>query len=640
MFEFVRNHNRVLQGALLVLILPSFVFFGIQGYDSFLSEDGVVAKVGKQKITQTEWDAAVRTLAERTRAQSENVDPATFDTPQFKQRALDMLLRDYIMSTASRDQLLRAPDARLIRLFGTLPDFAALRNPDGTLNTKILEAQGMSPVQFQERLREQISVGQVLSGVESTATPSNAATQLTVGALFQVREVQWTQFDPKKFAAQLNPTPEQLRKYYDQPANASAFKTPESADVQYVVLDLDSLKQRASVTEEELRKSYDENKARFTKEEERRASHILIKAEKSAPAAARQAAKARAEKLLAEATKSPAQFAELARKNSEDVGSATNGGDLDYFGRGAMVKPFEDAAFSLKQGQISGIVESDFGYHIIQLTDIRASAIQPFEQVRGELEEDARKELARKMYAEAAEKFTNMVYEQTDSLKPVADELKLTITPAQGVKRVPDQLNGKSPMANARVLEALFNEANRSKGRNTEALEIAPNTLVSARVVKYYPASRPAFEAVQAQVRDRWVTEESIKLAKQEAEKQLALAKQSPDKVSMPAPVEMSRKTQFGQPAQVLDAALRVPADKLPAWTTVDMGAMGSVLLRVNKVLPLKVTPEESAQSLVQYGTFWGKAEADAYVRAMRRDYKVKVLATPKADAEKTANGG
>jgi peptidyl-prolyl cis-trans isomerase D len=640
MFEFVRNHNRVLQGALLVLILPSFVFFGIQGYDSFLSDDGVVAKVGKQKITQAEWDAAVRTLADRTRSESENVDPAMFDTPQFKQRALDLLLRDYIMSTAARDQLLRAPDARLIRLFGTLPDFAALRNADGTLNTKILEAQGMSPVQFQERLREQISVGQVLSGVESTATPSNAATQLTVGALFQVREVQWMQVDPKKFAATLNPTPEQLRKYFEQPEKAAAFKTPESADVQYVILDLESLKQRASITEEELRKSYDENKARFTKDEERRASHILIKAEKSAPAAARQAARARAEKLLAEVGKAPGQFAELARKNSEDAGSASNGGDLDYFGRGAMVKPFEDAAFALKPGQLSGIVESDFGYHIIQLTDIRATSTQPFEQVRAELEEDARKELARKTYAEAAEKFTNMVYEQTDSLKPVADELKLTVIAAQGVKRVPEQFNGKNPLANPRVLEALFNESNRSKGRNTEAIEIAPNTLVSARVVKHFPAARPAFEAVQAQVRERWINEESLKLAKQEAEKQLALAKQSPDKVSMPAPVEMSRKTQFGQPAAVLEAALRVPADKLPTWTTVDMGSMGTVLMKVNKVLPLKVTPEESAQSLVQYGTFWGKAEADAYVRAMRRDYDVKIMVTPKADGEKTANGG
>lgn len=642
MFDFVRNNSRLFLGVLVVLIALSFIGGGIQGYESFMSNDGVVAKVAGQKITQAEWDNAHRVLTERTRAQNPEADPKLFDTPEFKRRSLDLLLRDYTMSAAAKDQHLYISDARLTRLFTTLPDFANLRDANGGLNTQLLEAQGMSAQQFTERLREQIKVGQVLSGIESTATPSKTSTRQSVEALFQVREVQWMQFDAKKYAEQLQPTPDQLRKYFALPAQASAFQLPERADVEYVLLDLDGLKQSVSIKEDDLRSAYKQNLPKYTRPEERRASHILIKAEKSAPAAQRQAARAKAEQLLAEVKKNPAQFAELAKKNSEDPGSATNGGDLDYFARGAMVKPFEDAAFALKEGQISGVVESDFGYHIIMLTGVRGGTPEPFEAVRAQIEEEARQEQARKAYAEAAERFTNTVYEQADSLKPVAAELKLTVKSLPNVLHNPGKQD-QGVFGNARLLEALFDAGNRSKGRNTEAIEVAPNKLLSARVVKHYPASKPPFEQVEAQVRERWVREESAKAAKLDAEQKLALWKQSPDKAQLPAPIEMSRKLQFSQPAAVLDAALRIPESQLPAWKVVDMGPSGAVLMRVNKVLPLKITPEETQDTLNQFGALWGKAEADAYTKALERDYKVNVMVKPAAktsEAEKTSSGG
>lgn len=625
MFDYVRKHTRILLGFVLLLILPSFIVFGVQGYSDFMDDVSTVAKVAGQKVTQAEWDQAHRRAVERVRSQQPDADPSLFDKPEFKQQVLESLVREYVLSVAARDQNMRAPDARLVRLFATDQQYAFLRNPDGTLNKELLQAQGMTPAQFAERLRLDLSVNQVLGGVAGTAVASSSANRMAVEALFQVRDVQWMKFEPKQYVGQLNPTVDQLKSFYNDPANAKNFSVPEKADVAYIQLDLDTLKMRVSVNEEELRRSYQENLARYTTPEERRASHILIKAEKSMEPAQRQAARTKAEQLLAQVKKTPAVFSEVAKKNSDDSGSAVNGGDLDFFGRGAMVKPFEDAAFSLKQGEISGLVESDYGYHIIMVTGIRGGSAQPFELVRSQIEDEARKQLALRQYAEAAEKFTNGVYEQSDSLQPVADELKLTVQTAKDVLRNPVAKDA-GPLGHQRLLQALFDESNRSKGRNTEAVEVGPNKLVSARIVKYTPASKPPFEQVQILVRERWVAAEAVKAARQHADQKLTLWKQSPDKAQLPPAVQMSRRLVFSQPSAVLEAVLRASDKQLPAWTVVDLKDEGTALVKVNKVLPLQLGPQEVQETEAQYAGYWGRAEADAYYESLKRKYKVEFL--------------
>ena len=634
MFEFVRRNTRILQLILVLLILPSFVLVGMEGYSQFTDGAGTVAKVGKQKVSQQEWDNAHRNFVERQRSQRPDLDISLFDQPEVKQQSLDALIREYVLLMAANDQHLTVPAGRIMRIFANDPQFAALRNPDGTVNKALLEARGMSPLQLETMLRQELTVAQVLGGVQMSSHGAQQSTRAAVDALFQVRDVQWVKFEPKAYMAQLNPTAAQLQAFYKDPANAAWLTTPEQADVQYVVLDLDTLKARVSVSDDELRRSYKENIQRYSTPEERRASHILIKAEASASADEKKAARAKAEQLLAQLQKNPAQFAELARKNSDDPGSGANGGDLDFFARGDMVKPFEDAAYGLKPGQISGLVESEFGFHIIQLTGVRGGETKPFEAVRAEIEDDARKQLAQRQYAEAAEKFTNMVYEQSDSLQPVADELKLPVQTANGVLRQPGSKD-QGDLSNRRLLDTLFDATNRSKGHNTEAVEVGTNKLVSARIVKYRPAALMPFDQAQAQVRERWMAAQALKAARADAEQKMVLWKQSPEKAALPAAVQMSRRTVFAQPAAVLDAALRVPEAQLPAWTVVSLGDEGVALLKVNKVVPLEVKPEELKEMQAQFGGYWARAEADAYYRALKREYKVEYLNEGKSVVEK-----
>jgi peptidyl-prolyl cis-trans isomerase D len=191
--------------------------------------------------------------------------------------------------------------------------------------------------------------------------------------------------------------------------------------------------------------------------------------------------------LLAQVRKDPKSFAQVAKANSQDPGSAANGGDLGYFGRDAMVKPFEEAVFKMKQGDISDVVESDFGFHIIELTGIKQPKVPSFEEMRPKLEADLKQQQAQRKFAEAAEAFSNAVYEQSESLKPVAEKFKLSIHKVENVTREPAP-GAQGPLANKRFLEALFSADSLENKRNTDAVELAPSNLVAGRVLSYAPA--------------------------------------------------------------------------------------------------------------------------------------------------------
>lgn len=632
MFEFVRKHNRLFQFILLILIVPAFVLVGLEGYSSFMDGSNAgVASVNGRKITQAEWDATHREQMERMRAQMPNLDVKLFDSPEARQQSLDSLVRERVMQAAAQGQHLVVSDERLQQLFRSDPQFAFLRNPDGTVNKNLLIAQGMSSEMFAQRLRQDLTLRQVMMGVGGSALAGKANAAVAFDALLQQRELQLQRIEAKDFLAQVNPSDAEIEAFYKEPANNARFQLPETASIEYLVLDLQALKSDVSVSDEDLRKYYAENQSRYTVAEERRASHILIKAEKDAPATERSKAKARAEELLAEARKNPAGFADLARKNSQDEGSAPNGGDLDFFARGAMVKPFEDAAYALKQGEISNVVESDFGYHVIQLTGLRGGDKKSFDAVRSELEEEVRRQQAQKRYTEVAEQFSNTVYEQSDSLKPAADKLKLSIQTAI-VQRSPAP-GASGPLASAKLLEAVFgNEALRNK-RNTEAVETAPNQLAAARVVQHNPTRLPDLADVKTQVRAQLMQRRATELAIKQGQERLAALQKSGDAAGLDAPVVVSRAKPANLPQKVLNEVLRADASKLPAYVGVDSGEGAYVLVRINKLLPRDPAVIDEQRASQQYAQAWTAAESEAYYKALKTHYKTKVTAPAAASA-------
>jgi len=626
MFDYVRKHTKILMFVMFLLIIPAFVLVGVDGYQRFNETQVPVARVGSRDITQAEWDFSHQSELERIQASAPNVDVKLLDSPQARYASLERLVRERVLVEAADKLHLVTSDARLALELQQNPTIASLRRADGSLDLEryrqLVASQGLTPEGFEARVRRDLSLRQVEQGIVGSVLVAPAMSEVVLGAFFEKREAQIVTLPSSDFAANVTPTDGELEAYYK--SHPKEFQAPESVNIEYVVLDLEAIKRSISLSEADLKDYYTQNAARLSGNEERRASHILINAAKDVPAAEREKARARAQELLAQARKAPAEFADLARKNSQDKGSAVGGGDLDFFPRGAMVKPFEDAAFALKKGDISDVVESDFGYHIIQLTDIKAPKQRSFEEVRPALEADLKTQQAQRKFAEAAEAFTNAVYEQPDSLKPAADRLKLEVRTASGVlRKAADGTTGI--LANGKFLAAVFAEDAIQKKRNTQAVETGPSQLVSGRVIQHAPARTLPLADVRTTVREKVVASRAAELARKEGQTRLAAWKAKPADMQAPNIVVSREQSQTIHPL-VLNAVLHTDPQALPALVGVDLGAQGYAVVKVNRIVS-RTAPDARAakQAREQVAQVWANAENQAYYGVLKERFKAKI---------------
>jgi len=627
MFDTIRNNSKILMGLLVVLIIPSFVLFGVDGYSNMSDRGAVVAKVGDIEITQQEWDAMHQKEVDRIRASAPNLDAKMLGSDAARYASLERMVNDRLIAVVAEKQLLVTSDQRLANYLQQDPSIAGLRGPDGKLDMdryrQLAASQGMTPEMLEARVRRDLSNQQVLASLQASAVASQRQTDTALQAYLQRREIQIQRFEPATFAAKVQVTDADLEKFYQ--TQTDRFRSPESADVEYLVLDAAALAKNIQLPEQDIKTYYEQNLQRLSVQEQRRASHILINAAKDAPVAEREKARTKADGLLADVRKDPKSFAQLARKNSDDPGSASNGGDLDFFAKGAMVKSFEDAVFALKKGEISAVVESEFGFHIILLTDIKAPATPSLEAMRPKLEADLREQQAKRQFAELAETFSNSVYEQADTFKPVAEKLKLSIQQAQGLGRTPTGAN-TGVMANPKILEALFSEDSVSKRRNTAAIELGNNTLVSARIVNYRAAAVRPYADVKDAVRIQYLLVQAQALAKAEGQARLNEWKAQPAQAQLGNALVVSRDQAQGQPQALVDAALRADPAAMPVLVGVDLGTQGFALMRVNKLVPREEpNAQQQAQSREQFARLLGNAEASAYLSHLKSQFKVEI---------------
>ena len=627
MFEFIRSHQRWMQILLALLIVPSFVLVGVSSYDK--SNTGAeVAVVDGQKITQQEWEEAQRQQMERYRGMmGAQFDAKMFENAQVKQGVLENLVAERSLAAEVARNHMTVGDAALQ---GSIMQYEQFRKPDGSFDKEryiaALSAQGMSPAAFEARLRRDLTLQQLNSAVASSAfAPRTIATRLSE-INDQEREAQELMFPAATYAAQVKVSDEMVKAFYDK--NAVLFQIPEQVKAEYVVLDAAAVERQISVPDSEVEAFYNANKDKFGQPEQRTASHILISVKKDASAADKAAAKAKADAILAEVRKAPASFAAVAKAKSQDPGSAEAGGDLGVVEKGAFVKSVEDAIYALKQGEISNVVESEFGYHILTVPSITPAKLKTLDEAKAQIAAELKKGKASKKYSEMAEVFTNTVYEQSDSLKPVADKLGLKVESVAGVARNPSPQLGPSPVNNAKFLKALFGDDALKNKRNTEAVDVAPSTLVAGRGVEYKPAAKRPLAEVEPLIRQRVTQEEAAKLARAAGEKKLAEVKASGDAAGFGEAklVTRTKEPPFNQSAAI--AVLKADVSKLPAYVGVDVPGSGYAIYRIGKVAQAeKPDLARRAQEQQQITSAIGQEEMYSYVEALKQKAKAKVLA-------------
>jgi peptidyl-prolyl cis-trans isomerase D len=628
MFDFIRTHRRLMQLLLLLLIFPSFAFFGLESYTRMNGGDDTVAKVAGENISQQDWDAAQRQQLDRMRQMfGDQIDMKLLDTPETKRASLDNLIAQRSMLAEVKRDNLQVSDQSLAQNLLTIP---GLVKPDGSFDNDqykmLLGAQGMTPALYEARLRQDLALQQLNGAVQGSAfAPKTVAARMS-DLNDQERTVQQIIFKNSAYADQVKVGDDMLKAYYDK--NSAQFQVPEQARIEYIVLDSAAAASQVTVSDTDIKSYYDQNQKQYAGTEERRASHILIAVKKDASAADKAAAKAKADKLSAQLIANPADFAKLAKANSDDPGSAEHGGDLGYFGPGMMVKQFEDAAFKMKQGEVSQPVQSDFGYHIIQLTGIKPAQGKTLDQVKAEISDTIKGQLAAKKFGELADTFNNTVYEQGDSLKPAADKLHLKIETASNVTRSPNRtLAATVPYNNPKFLSALFSDDVIKNKHNTEAVEVAPNVLVAGRVVEYKPQSKKPFVEVQAAVRELVLQSQEAALAQKAGEAKLAALKQKDDASGFTDEKSISRVKSQDLGADVLDAVMKADTTKLPAFVGLMLPGQGYSIFRINKVAqPATLDTARRQTEQQQVAEALAQQEMLAYLGVLKEKAKVKIL--------------
>lgn len=614
MFDFVQEKKRVVQ-IVLLLIIVTFGFFGVNSYRKS-GGSSAPATVNGEKISQQEFDSALRQQQDRVREQAgSNFDPTMFDKPEIKRMILDSMINQHLLSSEARKVGLTLSDIQLQQIIAGIESFQKDGKFDKQRYESVLSSQNMSPLAFQSRVRDELSTRQLIDAYTKNGYSSQTGADTLIRLNEQQRVVSVAQVSPDLFMNQAKIEDAAVKEYYDK--NQKEFQIPERARVEYLIFSVAALESQVKVDDAEIKKYYDDHQSEFSTPELRKAAHILIAVDAKATDAEKAAAKAKAEHVLQLVKESPTRFAELAKKYSQDPGSAANGGDLGMFGRGMMVKPFDDAVFKLMVGEVSGLVQSDFGFHIIKLLAVKGGKIQSLNEVKSTIAQKLKEQKANDKFAELTEKFNDAVYEQSDSLKPAADLVKM---PIQQVAWLSKGQMGVPPWTD-KALQAVFSDEVVKNKRNTPAIEVAPNTLLAARIMELKPEGISPFAEVASSIRQKLQRLQAQDMAIKEGQSTLSKLQQGIAVNLTWKPVQtITRSQHAGIDNDLTRKIFQAGATKFPTYVGMDNAQGAYVFARIDSVKDIdKIDDAKRTRYMQQLSQMTGEELLQSYLADARK---------------------
>ncbi len=497
---------------ILGLLAVPFLFFGVDSYIRDVPQD-TIAEVGDQTISITEFQTEFARYRQQLRAQQgENYNDLEVNRPERRREFLEQMIDQRLLSGYAQEQGLAISPAALIEVIRGVPAFQINGRFDPQIYRQRLQATGQTVQQFERELTRDLLLQEVPAAVSTSAFVTEDAIDDWLRVQQQQRDVALLAIDSAPYRDADAVSDEAIREYYE--ANTDRFMRPEQISVEYVELDTAEQVADAEIDEETLRDRYEAVKARFITPEERRASHILVTAGEERTA---DEAEALAESLR-ERIENGESFAELAAEFSDDPVSAEDGGDLGWLEPGIIDPAFDDALFALQIDEVSEPVESDFGWHIIRLDEIREPRGQSFEEARAEVLEEVRAERAEELYFELSERLVDLVYADPTGLAAISEDLGLELQTAGPYSR----FSAPGVLADPVVLEAAFSDLVLIDRQASEPIEVGENRAIVLRVTDYQPAQPRPLDAVENEIRDQLAREAAQERAREFGETLIA----------------------------------------------------------------------------------------------------------------------
>ena len=617
MLQAFRTHKRWMMFIAMIFIIPSFVVTGIYSYNRMSDSENDLATVGDTSITMMDFDNAKRQYLDNFRRQmGQSFKPNMLDTAEARASILAALISDRAISLEIASEYMNVGEADAINLVKQAPAFQR----DGKFSTEayqqFLNSMGKSDEQFVLELRRDLTRQMLLSAVSQTTQASNTVAQRIHDLLTEERTIRTFEIKPTAFLKSVSVTDAEAQSYYDQ--NKSLFAVPESVDIEYVVLSPESYK-NIKASEDDIKTFYEQNLQRFSTPEERRASHILIAVNNEKTDAD---AKKEADEIYKQLQADPSKFAQLAKSKSADPGSARQGGDLGFFQKGMMVPEFDNAVFSGKKGDLIAPVKTQFGYHIIKIVDVKPAQAKPLKEVRAEIEALYQQQAAIRAFAEDAENFSNMVYEQSESLQPVAERFGLKIQTVKNVTR-----DFEDQLINPNVIEALYGFDVLEDKRNSNAIEVASNTLLSARVTAHHKQTVKTFHEVKGDIVATLKNQKATEAARAQGSADIAklLDKKSASGKFGDKTV-ISRERPGAYAYEVVTAALRPDANKLPTYTGVQTQDGSYFVIEVQSSKKIEASPEQLAMRKAELAQLYSNPEQAAFISGLETKFGTQIL--------------
>lgn len=617
MLQAFRTHKRWMMFIAMIFIIPSFVVTGIYSYNRMSDSENDLATVGDTSITMMDFDNAKRQYLDNFRRQmGQSFKPNMLDTAEARASILAALISDRAISLEIASEYMNVGEADAINLVKQAPAFQR----DGKFSTEayqqFLNSMGKSDEQFVLELRRDLTRQMLLSAVSQTTQASNTVAQRIHDLLTEERTIRTFEIKPTAFLKSVSVTDAEAQSYYDQ--NKSLFAVPESVDIEYVVLSPESYK-NIKASEDDIKTFYEQNLQRFSTPEERRASHILIAVNNEKTDAD---AKKEADEIYKQLQADPSKFSQLAKSKSADPGSARQGGDLGFFQKGMMVPEFDNAVFSGKKGDLVAPVKTQFGYHIIKIVDVKPAQAKPLKEVRGEIEALYQQQAAIRAFAEDAENFSNMVYEQSESLQPVAERFGLKIQTVKNVTR-----DFEDQLINPNVIEALYGFDVLEDKRNSNAIEVASNTLLSARVTAHHKQTVKTFDEVKGDIVATLKNQKATEAARAQGSADIAkLLDKKSTSAKFGDKTVISRERPGAYAYEVVTAALRPEANKLPTYTGVQTQDGSYFVIEVQSSKKIEASPEQLAMRKAELAQLYSNPEQAAFISGLETKFGTQIL--------------